>query len=522
MASDFCSTLFIWLIFCPIKLCQSYWVKQQIVYKNLITMPANSNRIKNFHLLWRAGFGPDITSLKAYDETSPKKLWKRLLKESANQPQQIKVSVNIFDGPLKGYSELAQFEKLTKEQRKAIQEQSRQDLKKLNDAWMKEMVNSDAQLRERMSLFWHGHFACREVNIYFQEQLLQIIRENAIGNFGTLLKAVSKSPAMLQFLNNQQNKKKKPNENFAREVMELFTMGRGNYTEKDIKEAARAFTGWGFKPLGEFEFRENQHDDDEKTILGKTGNYNGDDVLDILLEQKQTAYYITKKLYRYLVNEKVDEARIKKLADIFFNSKYDIKQLLENIFTADWFYDAENIGVKIKSPVEYIVGIRRILSFQLQDDSSLLRVQKALGQILFYPPNVAGWPGGKSWIDSSTLMLRLRIPQLLAANEEVDIKPKPDDDTQMGMMEDAMSLRKQMKGLVKSGLVATIDWTSVNKVFEKTSKENLLSDMSSSLLLTKSKIKEDVLLAFISKDSRESFVKSATIRLMCTPEYQMC
>lgn len=119
-------------------------------------------------------------------------------------------------------------------------------------------------------------------------------------------------------------------------------------------------------------------------------------------------------------------------------------------------------------------------------------------------------------------MLRLRIPQLLAANEEVDIKPKPDDDTQMGMMEDAMSLRKQMKGLVKSGLVATIDWTSVNKVFEKTSKENLLSDMSSSLLLTKSKIKEDVLLAFISKDSRESFVKSATIRLMCTPEYQMC
>ena len=177
------------------------------------------------------------------------------------------------------------------------------------------MINSEAQLREKMSLFWHGHFACRVMNIYFQQQLLDIIRENALGNFGDLLHEVSKSPAMLSFLNNQQNKKQHPNENFAREVMELFTMGRGNYTEEDVKEGARAFTGWGFNLQGEFVYRPFQHDNGKKTFLGKTGNFDGDDIIDILLEQKQTAKFISQKIYKYFVNDTPDIEKIEWLAE---------------------------------------------------------------------------------------------------------------------------------------------------------------------------------------------------------------
>ena len=184
---------------------------------------------------------------------------------------------------------------LSADQKKQLRKDSQRDIKSLNLAWLNEMVQSDAQLREKMSLFWHGHFASRNVNIFYQQLLLDSIRKNALGNFADLLREVSKSAAMINFLNNNQNKKDHPNENFAREVMELFTMGRGNYSEDDVKEAARAFTGWGADLQGEFVFRQKQHDNGDKTLLGKTGNFDGDDVLNILLQQKETAHFISKK-----------------------------------------------------------------------------------------------------------------------------------------------------------------------------------------------------------------------------------
>src|SRR3984885_10579646 len=158
-----------------------------------------------------------------------------------------------------------------------------------------------------MSPFWHGHFASRNVNVFYQETLLDIVRKGALGNFGDLLKEVSKRAAMINFLNNNQNRKDHPNENFAREVMELFTLGRGHYTEQDVKESARAFTGWGADLRGEFVFRKFQHDQGTKTVLGKTGNLDGDDVLNILLEQKQTARFISNKMFRFFVNDEPDE-----------------------------------------------------------------------------------------------------------------------------------------------------------------------------------------------------------------------
>jgi uncharacterized protein (DUF1800 family) len=483
---------------------------------------AVSNRIKNQHLLWRAGFGPMAENAAQLDTVSQKELWALLLKTSSKSPEKINVAQGLVDGLFKGVQDVANMQKqeLTNEQKKMIREQSKDDLKNLNLRWLDEMVNSEAQLREKMSLFWHGHFACRVINSYFQQELLQTIRENALGNFKDMLVAVSKSPSMLSFLNNQQNKKKKPNENFAREVMELFTMGRGNYTENDIKEAARAFTGWGFNIQGEFEFRKFQHDTDNKTVLGKTGNFDGDDVLDILLEQKQTARYLSKKIYRFFVNENADEAKVEWLATRFYDGGYDIKKLLTDIFTSAWFYEEKNIGTQIKSPIQLMAGIRRLLPMELENEQSQLLFQRALGQILFYPPNVAGWPGGKTWIDSSSLMLRLRLPQILTANDIMDIRPKADDDTMMGMMSMEAGAKK-LKAAVKGG-TATTDWALVAKVFEATPREKLLQKITETVLQTKGHAANSVLEKYLNNENRENYTKSAIVNLMCTPEYQLC
>ncbi len=479
-----------------------------------------SNRLKNQHLLWRAAFGPMAENAADLDNISPKELWELLLKTSDKVPAKINVAQNLVETYMDGVKDMADLKKreLTKEQRKEIQEQSREDIKELNIRWLEEMINSESQLREKMSLFWHGHFACRVINSYSQQELLQVVRENALGNFKDLLRNVSKSASMLQFLNNQQNKKQHPNENFAREVMELFTMGRGNYTENDVKEAARAFTGWGFNLRGDFIFRPMLHDNESKTILGRTGNFNGDDVIDLLLEQKQTAKFITHKIYKYFVNDTVDNARVEWLTNRFYKNGYDIKKLLQDIYTSDWFYDEKNIGTRIKSPVELLAGIRRLLPMTMENSQSQLLFQRTLGQILFYPPNVAGWPGGKSWIDSSSLMLRLRIPQLITANEALDIRPKTDDDQAMGRM---MEANTRMKEALKGG-TATIQWGAVNKIFEKIPRENLLPQISATVLQTKTQVNSKVLNKYINNESRENYIKSAIVNLMSTPEYQLC
>jgi uncharacterized protein (DUF1800 family) len=297
--------------------------------------------------------------------------------------------------------------------------------------------------------------------------------------------------------------------------MELFPLGRGNYTEQDVREGARAFTGWGFNLRGEFIDRPFQHDNGNKTFLGKTGNFNGDDIIDILLEQKHTAKFISQKLYRYFVNDTPDAEKIELLANNFYQSNYDIKKLLNDIYTSDWFYDDKNIGTHIKSPVELIVGIRRLVPMELGRPGVQLLFQRALGQILFYPPNVAGWPGGKNWIDSSALMLRMRIPQILTDADDFAVKPKDDDDTMMGMESiDKISKTKQAN--------STVDWDAVTEVFDKTSRENLMQKISDIVLQTKSRITPNVLDKYIDKDARDTYIKTTIIELMSTPEYQLC
>src|SRR6185369_12385190 len=198
-----------------------------------------SNQLKNQHLMWRAGFGPAVEQLSDLDKFSPKQLYKAIQKASAKKPESLDAAGDYLNGLMMGIGDAGrQQRELDAEKRKEVQQKSREGIRNLNLFWLNEMINSEAQLREKMAFFWHGHFACRNLNVFFQQGLLDVIRKNATGNFRDLLHEVSKSAAMLNFLNNNQNRKDHPNENFAREVMELFTLGRGNYTEDDIKQAA--------------------------------------------------------------------------------------------------------------------------------------------------------------------------------------------------------------------------------------------------------------------------------------------
>jgi len=479
-----------------------------------------SQQQKNQHLLWRAGFGPMNEEFGQLASASTNSYVNALFKASAKSPLYIDVADSAIKGLMMGVDDVVkQQQQLNEEQRKKLRQQSREDIKNLNLTWISEMVNSEQQLREKMAFFWHGHFASRNLNILYQQKLLDVIRKNALENFGDLLSEVSKSAAMINFLNNNQNRKGHPNENFAREVMELFTLGRGNYTEQDIKEAARAFTGWGANIKGDFVFRQYQHDNDKKTVLGKTGNLNGDDVLNILLEQKQTARFICTKVYRFFVNEEIDESRINWLADRFYQSNYKISGLMRDIFSSEWFYDPKNIGTRIKSPVELIVGIQRVLPMKLDNPEVQLLIQRLLGQLLFYPPNVAGWPGGKNWIDSSSLMLRLRLPQLLYSTDELGMQPKDDDDQMMGMKD------QKLKGMGKYGgqyINVDIDWAAYTKKFESIPREKLLKEISARLFQVPQNVSDDLIKKYADQGSREAFIKTATIQLMSTPEYQLC
>ena len=472
-----------------------------------------SNARNNLHLLWRAGFGPAVEQLNELDRYNPRQYWSALVKASEKPPTPIEVANNAIDGLVMGVQTFAELSKreLDPDQRKELQQRNRNGIRDLNSIWMSKMVNSSAQLREKMAFFWHGHFACRNLNVLYQQQLLNIIRQHALGNFGTMLKAVSRSAAMLNFLNNQQNRKDHPNENFAREVMELFTIGRGNYSETDVKEAARAFTGWTSNFQGEFLFRRFQHDFGTKNVLGRSGNFEGEEVLNILLEEKKTAVYITTKLYRFLVNEIPDAKHIQWLSDRFYKNGYEIGPLLEDIFTSDWFFESKHIGTRIKSPIELLAGIRRLLPMQIDDATGQLLLQRGLGQVLFYPPNVAGWPGGKTWIDSSSLMLRMRVPRLLLGEDEWNIGGKTDDDVQMGMMQ-----------RLQNRLEAKVDWMPLLSSFKKVPLEKLPAQLSDLLLQTQRAQTIALLKSYVVAADRDASIRKLTAHILSTPEYQLC
>ncbi|RYY85844.1 MAG: DUF1800 domain-containing protein [Chitinophagaceae bacterium] len=475
---------------------------------------------KNLHLLWRAGFGPASSDWEATENRKPADWYRQLRQDSAATPTYL----NVVDAELmESYLTAGWSKKVDEATRKRVQAKNNDALNAINLRWLQEMAESKAQLREKMALFWHGHFCTLSLNIHYAQQLLNVLRTHGTGSFRTLLSEASRSAAMMLYLNAQSNRKGHPNENFAREVMELFTLGRGNYTENDIKEAARAFTGWWVEIDGTFKVRDKEHDDGVKTVLGHTGNWNGDKVLDFLLEQKQTALHITRKLYRFLVSDRPDEKRVALLADSFYKSNYNIGALLDEIFTSNWFYEPSLLGARIKSPVELITGIRRTLGLRLDNEQQYLALQRVLGQILFFPPNVAGWPGGRSWIDSTTMMLRMRMPQMFNEKDALNVQIKPNNDMQPQSAGIAVFSNAKVRTLDKNTrLEARMNWEPQLKRFAPVKREELVPAIAATLLPSGLQVPHSMITNYVNNDSREAFVKSTVIQVMSLPEYQLC
>lgn len=309
------------------------------------------------------------------------------------------------------------------------------------------VVTTNRPLQEKMTIFWHNHFATSAAKVDVppvMDKHIQVLRENALGDFKTLLTAISQDQAMLYWLDNHENVKGKPNENFAREVMELFTLGIGNYSEKDIQEAARAFTGWTFgiqrgnrvvqakKPAPRTTFVSNDdiHDDGMKSVLGKSGTFGGEDVIDVLCAQAQTARYITTKMWTWFAYSDPEPAVIERLARVFRNSNLSIKALVRAIMESPEFYSEKSEKGWIKSPIDFTVsaarslGLGRLLHANLSNIQEgdidggrravglagmLMQSSKAMGMELLYPPDVSGWKPGPEWITSATMVERIKF-----------------------------------------------------------------------------------------------------------------
>ena len=294
------------------------------------------------------------------------------------------------------------------------------DSKNLSSWWLYGMLAAPDQLLEKTTLFWHGHFAtgAEKVNdmrlMYEQNRLL---REHALGDFAALAQAISRDPAMLIYLDSATNRKAHPNENFARELMELFCLGEGAYTEQDVQQVARCFTGWEIR-RGKFRFNRYQHDAGEKTFLKQAGEFGGEDAVRVVLAQRSAPRFIAAKIVNYFVfDEPWPSAQlIQPLADDFLEHGYDIGRLVKRVLTSNLFFSDLSVGRKIRSPIELGVGMLRSLE-GTANTHQLAQQLADLGHALFYPPNVKGWEGGRTWINSSTLLGRANLVQSLMFGE---------------------------------------------------------------------------------------------------------
>jgi uncharacterized protein (DUF1800 family) len=315
--------------------------------------------------------------------------------------------------------------------RKLLREKFGREMKELTHWWIERMVDAPSPLVEKMTLFWHGHFATsgQKVRPAYKMWLQnETLRRNALGNFRTLVKAISRDPAMMVWLDLAQSKKENPNENFAREVMELFTLGEGHYTESDVKEAARAFTGYRInQPEQTFRFAERQFDPGMKTFMGKTGPWDGDQIVDIIVSRPESALFIGAKIWKFFVYDDPDPKLVDALASEFRDARYELRPFLKSVFLSEEFYSSQARNSQIKSPIQFLVQALRTLPIPLPDSNLVEFALRQMGQVPFFPPSVKGWDGGKSWINTATLAFRYKLAHQLVEGlnpQEIGL-PKP-------------------------------------------------------------------------------------------------
>lgn len=301
------------------------------------------------------------------------------------------------------------------EARVTAQRLDNQKLQELREWWTAHMLRTRWPLQERMVLFWHGLLVSGRPEVRLAETLYiqnELFRRMALGNYKALVLAICRDPAMLQYLDNESNRKGRPNENFARELLELFTLGIGNYTEQDVKEAARAFTGWTRRGYTFF-FDARQHDDGPKTFLGRTGNLDGGDVVEIIFAQPAAARFLPRRLFEAFAYLRPEDEVIDALAEVFRASNFEVAPVVRAILTSRAFYSPRSMRTQVKSPVQLVVGAVRQLGLEDAPLPQLVRAMDLMGQALFIPPHVGGWPRGESWITTSTLLVRYNFSGLL-------------------------------------------------------------------------------------------------------------
>jgi uncharacterized protein (DUF1800 family) len=382
---------------------------------------------KAAHLLNRAGFGGTPDEIKAFCELGFDQAVQRVLDAPDDTTQFPKPAWAVPQNMAEMRQEMTT---MTPEDRKAkqqeLQKQYGQDDLDLINWWLGRMRYTANPFREKMTLFWHGHFATSVAKVrdsYLMWQQNETLREHSFGNFGLMAKAISRDPAMLIWLDTRQSEKAHPNENFAREVMELFTLGIGNYTENDVQAGARAFTGYRIDPADEtFRYAPMQHDDGVKEFLGQTGPFTGDDVLDIILQQPACAQFIAKKLWTFYAYEDPSPALVNALASNFRGTNYEIRPLMNLIFRSAEFYSPDCVRQQIKSPVQWVVQTSKVLETGLARPQVTVNALRELGQIPFAPPNVKGWDGGRAWITTSTLLYRYNMANFALGNGTLHIQ----------------------------------------------------------------------------------------------------
>lgn len=404
------------------------------------------------HLLNRAGFGLPAERVKRLAKMSPDTAVDYLL-EFAEGPNTVPAP-NSLVTPQDYRDMRAGMRGLDDEaRRKASQDyqrDERQAIQNLKAWWLERMHTTEHPLQEKLTLFWHGHFATSAQKVrssWNTYQLNDTFRRNAAGNFKSLTIAVGQSPSMLHYLDNRKSTKKSPNENWARELMELFTLGQGQYTEDDIKNSARAFTGWTCD-FEQFRYQKQIHDSGNKSFMGRTGDFDGWNIIDIIFEQPAAASFIATKLWRFFAYDQPEPEVIEGLATTLRHHEYELRPMLRELFLSRAFYSEKAIGQQVKSPAQLVVQLASDLEYDHPPYPAMAGATARLGQDLFFPPNVKGWDGNRAWVNANALLVRYNLPVAL-----VRLRPQSGREAYLGQaaLDSGGKMAPDMRGAMMDG-----------------------------------------------------------------------
>lgn len=378
------------------------------------------------HLENRAGFGAKPGRLERAAESGLEATVDRLLNAPEAEPFFVEpITWAVDKATLREHGPDA-----LRRARADLRQRDKQQRASYLEDWMRRMLAGEDPLRERMTLFWHGVFTTQSSKVKDSYSLIrqsQLIREHALGNYGDLLRAMLHDPAMLRYLDNGSNEREHPNENLARELLELFSLGEGNYTEDDVGEVARALTGYGYDKEQGFEFSAQRHDFEVKTVLGVSQRHDADTVVDLLLAQPACGRWIAGRLITYLEGVPPEPARLEDYGQFLRGRNYELEPFLRRLFTDPAFYRDEVVGARVLSPVDYLVGHCRRLGLR-PDPGVVVDAAGILGEQLLEPPNVKGWEGGFAWITTSTLLARGNLMGgLLGVVGREDLRVDPEE-----------------------------------------------------------------------------------------------